>query len=243
MIHDLDINAHELLARAAQGIQSPCLDQILNGSFVEHILCRHTGDKVFQRFKGPEGISFLCYRLHHRTSDALDGSQAVTDISAVNGEICLAFVDVRRQDLNIHLPAGIDIFCHFGRILDHGSHKRCHELHRIVVFQPRGLVCYDRICGSMGLIEGILCKIDHFIIYFVRSLLVNTVFYTSRHIICFISIHEDLALFLHHVALFLGHGTAQKVASSQCVSGQVTHDLHDLLLIDDTSVCRLQYRL
>ena len=95
----------------------------------------------------------------------------------------------------------------------------------------------------MGFVECILRKIDHFIIDLIGCLFINSIFNTARHTVLLISIDKDLALFLHHIALFLGHGTAKKIASSQCVSGKVTHDLHNLLLIDNTSVSRRQNRL
>ena len=38
MIHNLNINAHELLSCAAQRIQGARLDEILNGPFIKNFL-------------------------------------------------------------------------------------------------------------------------------------------------------------------------------------------------------------
>ena len=94
----------------------------------------------------------------------------------------------------------------------------------------------------MGFVKRIFREIDHLIIDLIRRLLVDPVLHTSRHIRLFVPIDKDLALLLHDVAFFLGHGTAQKVAPPQRVPRKVAHDLHDLLLVHDTPVGRLQDR-
>ena len=94
----------------------------------------------------------------------------------------------------------------------------------------------------MGFVKRILCKIDHFIIDLVSSFLIDSILNTSRHICLGISVNKNLTLFLHHVAFFLGHRTTQQITSAQSISRQITHDLHNLFLVDDTSVCRFQNR-
>ena len=95
----------------------------------------------------------------------------------------------------------------------------------------------------MRFIKCILCKIYHFIIDFIRCRLVDSICNTSRNSLCFISINEVLALFFHDRGLLFGHCSTYQVASAQSITGQVTHDLHNLLLIYDTSISRLQNRL
>ena len=55
--------------------------------------------------------------------------------------------------------------------------------------------------------------------------------------------HEILALLFHDVRLFLAHRAPHKVAASQCIAAEIAHDLHYLLLIDDTAVSGRQDRL
>ena len=88
----------------------------------------------------------------------------------------------------------------------------------------------------MGFVEGVLGKVDHLIENFIRHLLGNPPIDTAFHSFFLVAVHEILPLFRHHIALFLGHGTADQVTSSQRVAGQFHNDLHYLLLVDDTAV-------
>ena len=55
----------------------------------------------------------------------------------------------------------------------------------------------------MGLIEGILGKIRHFIIDFICHLLRNTIRNTPWYMLCFIPIYKVLAFLLHDSCLLL----------------------------------------
>ena len=95
----------------------------------------------------------------------------------------------------------------------------------------------------MGLVESIFCEVDHLIIDLVRCLLVNAVFDTARHALRLVSIDEVLALLFHDGCLFLRHRTAHQIGTPQRVACQCLYNLHNLLLVDDTAVRRLQNRL
>jgi len=95
----------------------------------------------------------------------------------------------------------------------------------------------------MRFIKCILCKIYHFIINFIRCRLVDSICNTSRNSLCFISINEVLALFFHDRGLLFGHCSTYQVASAQSITCQVPNNLHNLLLIDNTPIRRLQDRL
>ena len=88
----------------------------------------------------------------------------------------------------------------------------------------------------MGFVKRILGKICHFIINLIGSLLVNTICNTAWYTFLRISVHKILAFLCHDIGFLLGHGAAHKVASSKGISCQITHDLHNLLLIDDTAI-------
>jgi len=91
----------------------------------------------------------------------------------------------------------------------------------------------------MGLVEGVLCEVRHVIVNLVCRLLVDPVGDTALYALFLISVNKVLALLRHDRRLFLRHGTAHKVASAEGISGEISDDLHDLLLVDDTAVGRL----
>ncbi|MPN26734.1 hypothetical protein SDC9_174159 [bioreactor metagenome] len=80
----------------------------------------------------------------------------------------------------------------------------------------------------MGFIEGVLGEIHHLVEHLFRDAARNPIFDAT--------LDEVAAFALHHVLLFLGHGAAHQVASSQGISGQVPHDLHHLFLINHATV-------
>ena len=90
----------------------------------------------------------------------------------------------------------------------------------------------------MRLIKSIFCKIDHLIIDLICSLLINPVLDTSRYTGLFIAVNESFPFLFHDRCFFLGHGTTQKVTSSKCITCKITHDLHNLFLINDTAISR-----
>ena len=95
----------------------------------------------------------------------------------------------------------------------------------------------------MRLIKCVFCKIDHIVINLICRLLRNSIGNTAWYAFRFVSINKVLALLLHDCCFFLGHCTTYQVAPSKCITCQITHDLHNLLLIHDTSICRFQDRL
>ncbi len=181
--------------------------------------------------------------LDHRPAHALDRIQPITDRSAGYRKDAFTFIDIRSQNTDSHLTACHDIFRYFRRIVNHRSHQSSHELYRIVIFQPRGLICHHGISSRMGFIKCIFGKINHFIIDFIGSCLRDPACYAPRNLLLFISIDKILPLLLHDRSLFLGHGPANQIASPQGIARQLLHNLHNLLLIDDTAIGRLQNRL
>ena len=88
----------------------------------------------------------------------------------------------------------------------------------------------------MGLVKCIFCKVNHLIVDVVGRLLINPILHTALNALLLIAVHEIMAFLFHDRGLLLTHGPAHQVAPSHGVSGQVTHDLHDLLLVYDTAV-------
>ena len=94
----------------------------------------------------------------------------------------------------------------------------------------------------MRLVEGILREVDHLVIDVVRRRLIDAPRDAARDVLLRITIDEVLPLLLHDLRFFLAHGTAHEVRASHRVAGEITHDLHDLLLVDDTAIGRLEDR-
>ena len=88
----------------------------------------------------------------------------------------------------------------------------------------------------MGFVKGVLGKIYHFIVNLLGRLLGNAVCDTAGHALLRVSEDEILALLLHDRSLLLGHGAAHQIASTQGIARQLLHDLHNLLLVNDTAI-------
>ncbi len=94
----------------------------------------------------------------------------------------------------------------------------------------------------MGLVKRIFCKIHHGSVNLVCHRLRNTGCHTPRNTLLGIAVHEIPAFLFHDICLFLAHRTPHKVASSQCISAKVTHNLHNLLLVDNAAIGGGKYR-
>ena len=113
----------------------------------------------------------------------------------------------------------------------------------MITLKPRSLICHDRVSRRVGFVKCILRKIYHLIVDLIGNRFQYPVGDTARNSFGGIPVHEALPLPAHDFALLLGHSAAQKIASSKGISCQIAHDLHDLLLIDDTTVSRRKDRL
>ena len=95
----------------------------------------------------------------------------------------------------------------------------------------------------MGLIEGVFCEVHHFIINVTGNAFGNSLFDASRNPFLLIAVDEIRPLLLHDGLLLLTHGPSNKVTSAKGIPSQIPYDLHNLLLVNDTAVSRLQDRL
>ena len=235
-VHDLTVNKHFLTAVAFQTVQCTGFDKVFDCTLVDRS-CQSL-DKILQRTILALYFSFFYQRIDDRAAHTLDCRKPITNRAIIHRKSICTSVDIRRKDLNIHLPTYLNIFCHFCRHFNHRCHKRSHKFHRIVIFQKRCLIRNDCISCCMGFIKCIFCKINHIIIDLVCSLLGNPVCNTSRNSLGLISINKILAFLLHHSCLLFSHCTAHKIASSKRVSGKAHYNLHNLFLINNTAVSR-----
>ena len=95
----------------------------------------------------------------------------------------------------------------------------------------------------MGLIEGILCKVNHRVIDMIGLVLRNAILNTAGNILILVAVDEVLTFLLHDLGFLLAHGTADEVGTAKRIAAEIAHDTHDLLLIHDTAIGRLEDRL
>ena len=237
-VDDLRIYGHLLFPVSFQTVQCSGLDQIFHNTFVD--LINISLHKSFQGSIFPVLLSFPHNPLNNRAADTLDSRKCIADGTVVNRKTIHAMIDIRRKDLDSHLTAYGNILRYLVWHFHNGRHQRSHEFYRIVIFQICSLVGNHRISGSVRLIESILRKVCHLIVDLVCDLLGNAVGDTARNPLFHISVNEILALFCHNRSFLLGHGTAHQVASSKSIACKITDDLHNLLLVYDTAIGRLQ---
>ena len=94
----------------------------------------------------------------------------------------------------------------------------------------------------MALIECVVREVHHLIEDAVRDRLRYTICKTARNALLFVSVDKIAALLLHDGLLLLGHRASDQVAPAHAVAAEIPHDLHDLLLIDNAAVGRLENR-
>ena len=155
----------------------------------------------------------------------------------------LSDIDIRRKNADSHLLAVKKVFRCLCRVIDDRSHERCHKLNRIIALQPRCLHGNNCIRGSMGFIKCVFGKVHHGIVDAVCGLLIDSVCHASFDAAALVTVHKALALRINDILLFLTHRTPDVVRLSHRVAGKLLHDLHNLFLINDTTVCRLEDRL
>ena len=99
----------------------------------------------------------------------------------------------------------------------------------------------------MRFVESIFGKLCHFIKYFVGGCLINSIAHATWNHYIAVLVHlpmdENFSFFCHHIQLFLSHGTAHQIGSTCRIARQITHNLHDLLLIHHTAIRDIQNRL
>ena len=240
VVHHPHVDAHQLLARGSQAVQCARFYEILDDSLVDlAVLEDHAGQKIVQVAERPSLLSLRDHGVDHRSPDPFDRCQSVADRAAGYGKSGLSLIDVGRQEFYPHAPASQNIACHLVGEIDNRGHKRRHELRRIIVFEPGGLISDHRIACRMGFVECVFGKVHHRVVDVGRHLGADPFGDASRHAFFRIAVDEVAPLLLHDLLLLFGHGSPHKVASAQSITAQVPHDLHYLFLVNNASVCGL----
>ena len=95
----------------------------------------------------------------------------------------------------------------------------------------------------MGFVKGIVGKGNDLIIKGLGHMLGNAIGHAAGDILRFITVDEDLALFLDDLHLLFGDGAADVVRLAHSIAAKGTEDLNNLLLVDNTTIGNFQDRL
>ena len=241
VVQDAHVDAHHLLSGGTQAVQGARFDKALHGPAVDILfLTGHPGEKVPEVAEGAAQAALLQDGFNDGAADALDGGQGVVDAGRRDGKARLALVDVGRKDPDLHGPAGENIGGHLGGVVDHRGHESRHEFHGIIIFEPGGLVGDDGVAGGVGLVEGVFGKVHHSVVDAGGNLFIDPAGRAAGNVLLGVAVDEVPALLFHDGLFLFTHGPADQVAPAQGVAAQVPDDLHDLLLVHDAAVGRLQ---
>ena len=190
-------------ARTGEAVARAALDERL-----EHLAVHRAGvatvaqiEQVAERLAGLAGLDDC---LHGNAADALDRRHAKTNDRAVprRGEQHLAFVDIRRQHLDVQRPGLVGQHAQLGRVAHVVGHVGREKLDRKVRLQVGGLVGHHGVGRRVRLVETVTGELLQQVENLVGFALGNVVVLGAP-------LHELLALFLHHLDLLFAHRAAQ----------------------------------
>ena len=237
-------DCHLLSHVAFQTLRRSCPDQAL-----DLVLLDAAGGSVLDE------RSEICGRPHpaSRVEDGADrvlahvlhSLETESDLSVLYAVSAEAPVNIGRQDLYSHIAAVPYIQSRRLRVSHNAGKKSRHVLERIIVFEISSLIRYDRVSSRVRFVEGVLGEADHAVEDRLRYIPRHSVRYGSRDLDIsegvLLSVDEVFLFSLHLVHLLLGHHPADFIRPSVAVACKVADDLHDLLLVDDASVCDVEY--
>ena len=144
-------------ARRPGRVERAALHERLERALVQDLRVDTLGelpDRLERPALGPDADD----RLGRRLADVLHGVQSEVDDAPDDREVLLRRVHVRRQDVDAHLAAGVDVERHAVlRVHDRGD-QRGHVLLRVIRLEPRGAVRDERVAGGVRLVEGVVLR-------------------------------------------------------------------------------------
>ena len=217
-----------------QGVEGPGLDERVDGALVAH----DRGNLVEEVLEGGE-LALVLPGGHDRVddvdADVAHRRQPEAHVLTDRGELGPRGVDVRGQDGDAHVAALPQVDGQLVLVVLLAGEQGGHVLGRIVRLEVGRPVGHDAVGGRVGLVEGVLGEGDDDVPQSLDALLGEAGLN-----------HPGLELDEHlgqNVHLLLTHGLAQRVGLAHGESRQVGGDLHDLLLVDDETVCGPQDRV
>jgi hypothetical protein len=130
-------------------------DEVLQRALVQHAavdLVAEVAEVLEPPLLGAGADDLLDDPLPH----AAHGGEAEQDLVAARGEVGLGLVDVRRQDVDAHAPALVQVQRLVVLVVLHAGQQRRHVLDRVVGLEPGGLVADHPVGDGVGLVEAVL---------------------------------------------------------------------------------------
>ena len=172
--------------------------------------------------------------LAHALAHALHRAQAVADGAGIGGhEHEVRMVHVRRPHVEAQPARFVEEADHLLGLVHVRGQRGGHELGRVVLLQPRGLVGDQRVRGGVRLVEAVAGELLHQVEDLVGLALVHAALGGA--------LAEDLAVLGHFGRHLLAHRAAQQVGAAQRVAADDLRHLHDLLLVDHDAVGLFQH--
>ena len=238
-VHHLVVHCQKFAAVIAEAVHRAALDEVFHGALVQLAL-PHPFQKIFHRAESAALRPFGRHGTDKTAAYVFHRAEAEADGVALDGEVVLGMVDVRRQNRDSQLPALGDITGDFGGRVQNGGHQRRHVLPWIVALEVGRLVGDHCIAHRVGLVEGVVGEIHNFVVNRLRHRLGHAPGDTAVDFLFPVAVNEGLPLGVNDLLLFLGNCPADVVRLTHGVAAQSPENLNDLLLIDDTAVGHLQ---
>ena len=240
--HGRLIHRKQLASIEAKAIHGPAFDQIFHHPLVQVPLI-HPLEKILQIPEGTAGGPLGDHGADEAPAHVLHRPQAEPDALGLYGELVRGVVDIRRQNRNLQLLTLGNVSGDFPCAVQDGGHERRHILPGIMILQIRRLIGHHGVANRVGLVEGIVAKIDNLIVDRLGHRLRDAPGHCAGNPLLFVSIDEHVALRLNDFLLLFGDGSPDVVRLAHGISGQGAENLNDLLLIDDAAVGHPENRL
>ena len=230
------------LALIAHAVERAGADEVFHGAAVE-VAAGHAAAEVLKTAEGAVLGAAGDQLVYKAAANAFYRYKTEADVLSHDGEIRGRFVHVRRQQFYAHVPAFGDVLCDLEAVIEHRGQQRRHVLLRVAALHVRSPIGHDGVADRVRLVEGIACKVEYLVVDAVGDVLGYAALYRAVDTTAFVAVDEGDPLGVDDLVLFLGHGAAYHIRLTQREAGKAAEDLDDLLLIDDTAVGDLEYRL
>ena len=164
-------------------------------------------------------------------ADVAHGAEPEADVLADGGEVADGLADIRREHLDAHAAALVEVHRELVLGVAHAREEGGHVLGGVVRLQVRGPVRDQPVRGGVRLVEGVVGeRLEH---------LPQRVLRRRRVAVRGHAREEVLLLLVELGLLLLAHRAPQDVGLAEREAGELLRGRHHLLLIDDQAVaCR-----
>ena len=200
-----------LSARRIDHIECAALDETFDNLPV-HNSCINPVAEIRQRLKRTGSFPNRNNILDGNLTDIFNRGHPEADSALIHRETHTAFVHIRRQHFNLHVPALVDEELNFIGVRQFVRQQCGHELDLEVRLQISRLVGDDSVGGAVGFVKTIAGKL--------RQRVKNLFGFCLRN---FVRVRATFdkgdALFFHFFRLFLTHRPAQQIGTTKCITG------------------------